>query len=454
MYSIIAKHILYPIGETFLGTKMLRYLKELEKTQWWSLERLQELQNEKLRALIKHAYENAPYYHCLFQERGLTDKDIQTVEDLPKLPVLTKNDIRQNFADLIAKDSSKRKPFLNATGGSTGEPLKYYIDMEVTSISWAGMLRGWEWAGYKLGDKRTTIAGSSLVTDKPTFNKRARNLIERNLKLSALDMSKERMASYTRKITSYKPKFLRGYPSAIYVFADYLREKGINSIQPKAIFTTAEMLLPQHREVIEKQFGCKVFDQYGCYDGGLQAMECSEHCGFHISVERAIVEFVDEEKKPASVGCSGEILATDLYNYAMPFIRYAVGDVGTLAREQCPCGRGLPLMKSIEGRTTDLIVFSDGSTVPGPVLVDLFQNFQYIKQYQVIQDATDHLLIKVVTRESYTDKDTAHFLGTLKDHLSERAEIEVQFVDEIPTTKAGKWRFIISKITEETAGLH
>lgn len=453
MYSIIAKHILYPIGETFLGTKMLRYLKELEETQWWSLERLQELQNEKLRALIKHAYENVPYYRRIFEERGLTDKDIQTVEDLPKLPVLTKNDIRQNFADLIAKDSSKRKPFLNATAGSTGEPLKYYIDMEVASISWAGMLRGWEWAGYKLGDKRATIAGSSLVTDKPAFNKRARNLIERNLKLSALDMSKERMASYTIKITSYKSKFLRGYPSAIYVFAEFLREKGINSIQPKAIFTTAEMLLPQHREVIEKQFGCKVFDQYGCYDGGLQAMECSEHCGFHISVEKVIMEFVDEDNKPVPAGCSGEILATDLYNYTMPFIRYAVGDMGVFADEQCSCGRGLPLMKSLEGRTTDLIVFNNGVTLSGPALTLVFKDC-HIRQYQVIQEAKDKLVIKVIKAEHYSDRDTEHFLGIIKAHAGEGVEIETYFVDEIPTTKAGKWRFIISKITEETAGLH
>ena len=366
---------------------------------------------------------------------------------------MTKNDIRQNFADLIAKDSSKRKPFLNATGGSTGEPLQYYIDMEVTSISWAGILRGWEWAGYKLGDKRATIAGSSLVTDKPAFNKRARNLIERNQPFSAVHMDEERMASYARRIASYKPKFLRGYPSAIYVFADYLREKGITSIQPKAIFTTAEMLLPQHRQVIEKQFGCKVFDQYGCYDGGLQAMECSEHCGFHISVEKVIMEFVDEDKRPVPAGCSGEILATDLYSYAMPFIRYAVGDMGALADEQCSCGRGLPLMKSLEGRTTDLIVFNNGVTLSGPALTLVFKDC-HIRQYQVIQEAKDKLVIKVIKAEHYSDRDTEHFLGIIKAHAGEGVEIETQFVDEIPTTKAGKWRFIISKITEETAGLH
>jgi phenylacetate-CoA ligase len=446
MYSTLARHILYPIGEAFLGTKMLKYLKVLEETQWWSSAQLQELQNEKLRALIKHAYENVPYYHRIFEERGLTDKDIQTIEDLQKLPILTKDDIRQSLSDLIAKDSNKRKAFPNPTGGSTGEPLKYYIDMEVTSISWAGMFRGWKWAGYKLGDKRAAIAGSSLVTDRPTFKTRVRNVIERNLKLSALDMSEPIMSSYAGRLMEYKPVYIRGYPSVLYLFADYLSKQGITNIRPKAIFTTAEMLLPHYREVVERQFRCKVFDQYGCYDGGLQAMECYEHCGYHISVEKAIMEFIDEDKRPVPVGCSGEILATDLHNYSMPFIRYAVEDRGTLAEEQCSCGRGLPLMKSIEGRTTDIIVFSDGSTLPGPALVDLFQKFQYIKQYQVIQNTVDQLLIKLVKRESYTDKDTEHFLSTIKAHISERAEIEVEFVDEIPTTKAGKYRFIISNV--------
>ena len=446
MYYRIAKHILYPIIEAFLGTRMLKYLRTLEETQWWSPSQLRELQEEKLRALIKHAYKNVPYYRRIFEERGLTDKDIQTTEDLQKLPVLTKDDVRQSFPDLMAEDFNKRKAFLNTTGGSTGEPLKYYVGMDVASITWAGMFRGWGWAGYKLGDKRAAIAGSSLVTDKPTFKMRARNIIERNLKLTALDMSERIMNSYAERLRKYRPLFIRGYPSVLYRFADYLNMKGINDIQPKAVFVTAEMLLPQQRKVIEAQFGCRVFDNYGAYDGGPQAMECSEHCGFHISAEKAIMEFVDENKKPVPPGCSGEILATDLHNYSMPFIRYAVDDRGTLAEEQCPCGRGLPLVKYLEGRTTDIITFSDGSTVPGPVLVDLFQKFQYIKQYQVIENAMDKLLIKLVKREGYTDKDTEHFLSTVKAHLSERAKIEMEFVDEIPTTRAGKHKFVISRI--------
>lgn len=218
MYSAIARHIFFPIGEAFLGTRMLKYLKELEETQWWSPAQLQELQNRKLRALVEHAYENVPYYHRLFKDRGLTDKDIQTVEDLQKLPILTKDIIRQNLSDLIARDSNRRRPFLNATSGSTGEPLKFYIDMEVTSISWAVMFRGWEWAGYELGDKRATIAGSSLVPDKsPSLVNRLRWLSERNRPFSAVHMDKEAMVSYARRVLTdsggiQKEAYILGVP--------------------------------------------------------------------------------------------------------------------------------------------------------------------------------------------------------------------------------------------------
>jgi len=444
MYSAIAKHILYPIGERLLGTNLLKYSRELEKTQWWPPEQLRELQNEKLRALIKHAYENVPYYHRVFKERGLTDKDIRAIEDLPKLPILTKDDIRQNFRELMANDFKGRKPFLNATSGSTGEPLKYYITMDTASITWAGMFRGWGWAGYKLGDRRATLGGSSLVPDKPpTFVERARRMGERNLPLSAAGMNENKMALYARKLEKYKPKFIYGYPSAIYTFADYLMREGINNIRPQAIFTTAEMLLPHHRRIIEERFRCPVFDQYGCYDGGAQALECHAHQGLHISAEKAVTEFVDGNRTPVAPGNMGEILATDLHNYAMPFIRYAVGDMGTLSSKPCPCGRGLPVMKSIEGRTTDQLVFSNGVVLSGPALTLVFKDCA-IKQYQVIQEAKDGLLIKVVKGEGYTDRDTNHFLGIIKSHAGEGISIETEFVDEILPAKAGKYKFIIS----------
>ncbi len=435
-----------------LGTRLLKYLQELEETQWWSPEQLEELQNEKLRALIKHAYENVPYYHRIFEESGLAAKDIQTVDDLSKLPILTNNDIRENFQDLMAKDFNKWKPFLAATSGSTGKPLKYYVTMDVASVNWAGVFRAWGWAGYKVGDKRATLGGSSLVPNKPPkFIERVRRLGERNLCLSAFDMSEQRMALYVNKLQRYKPRFIYGYASAIYFLASYLKEKGINDIQPKAIFTTAEMLLPNYREKIEQQFACKIFDQYGSYDGGAQASECPTHNGYHISSEKVMMEFVDEDKKPVIPGYPGEIVVTDLHNYAMPFIRYAVGDRGIYLKEQCICGRGLPLMKSIEGRISDLIITPEGKNIHGEFFSHIFWQMTCFKQFQVVQESLDKLIIKVIPYPAVEQSKLYEEVQMISEIVHMRTgimKITIEQVDNIPTTEAGKQKFIVTKVSQ------
>lgn len=448
MYSTIARNLVYPAADRLLGTKVMTYLKELEESQWWSPEQLRELQDRKLRALVQYAYDKVPYYRRIFQERGLTAESIQTVKDLQMLPILTKDIIRDQISDLIAEDANGRKAFLNSTGGTTGQPLKYWIDMDVTSISWAGMFRGWGWARYRLGDKRSTLAGSSLVPDeKPPLPKRLRWILERDKPFSAVHMNKERMAAYVKHMTSYNPVFLRGYATSLYTFAIYLQETGVNTIRPRAIFSTAEMLLPRYREIIESQFGCRVYDQYGCYDGGLQAMECCSHSGYHISVEKVIMEFVGEDQNAVVAGCPGAILATDLHNYSMPFIRYAVGDRGTLSNEACACGRGLPLMRSLEGRTTDILRFSNGTTLSGPALTVIFGDCP-VKQYQVIQTTGDNLLVKVIRDTNYTEEATIRFMRIIKAHVGEEVTVQTEFVSHIPTTKGGKHRFIVSLLSD------
>jgi len=446
VYTSIIKYILYPIGEKIIGTTMLRYLKELEESQWWSQNELRDLQDKKLRALVKHAYDNVPYYHRIFTERALSDKDIQSIEDLKKLPILTKNDIRNNFDQLTASNYKKYRPLLNATSGSTGEPLRYYITMDTISINWAGTFRGWRWAGYKLGDKRVTFGGFSLIPSKsPSLRNHLRWSIERTFPLSAVSLNIEKMALYAKKLRKYKPRFIYGYPSSICVFADYLKELGTNYIHPIAIFTTAEVLLPHYRQRIEDSFNCRVIDCYGCYDGGPQAIECMANNDYHITAEKSVIEVVDEDGILVPPGVSGEVLTTDLHNYAMPFIRYAVGDRGALSEEECSCGRGLPLMKSIQGRTTDQITFSNGVKISGPALTLAFKNCR-IKQYQVVQEEKDKLIIKLVRIAGYSDKDSEHFLSILRAHAGISIDIEIKFVDQIKTTQAGKHRIVISKI--------
>jgi len=447
MYSKLFRSFIFPLMELSQGTKIQKYLKWLEKTQWWKQpSEIKELQNKKLRALIRHAYENVPYYHKLFRKLNLKPDDIEREEDLRKLPILRKEDIRKNFSELLARDFKRWKPKLNATSGSTGEPLKYYITMDSISIGWASGFRAWG-SGYKLGDKYAMLGGSSLVPKNITLKKRIRYLFERALPLTSLYMTEEKMREYARKLEEFKPKFIRGYPSALFILAKYLHENDYNDIRPRAVFTTAETLLPYQRKVIEDVFGCDVYDGYGCRDGNANAMECVEHTGYHIAAEQVIMEFVSmKDGEHVSPGEMGEIIATDLHNYAMPFIRYAVEDVAVPSDEICPCGRGLPLLKSIEGRVFDIIKLKDGTMLSGVPLTDELDSMESVKQYQIIQESEDEIIVKIVKEKGYAEEDTKRILRMLREGVGEEMNIKIEFVNEISTTKAGKRRYIISKV--------
>jgi phenylacetate-CoA ligase len=444
-YTWIAKHLIYPLGGLVLSINVTRYLDMLEESQWWTEEKIITLQENKLRNLLEHAYHKVPYYNRIFKESGLLNRQCIGIGDLCKLPILTKALIRDNFEDIKALDINKYKPMANATGGSTGAPLKYFISKDLVAINWAGTYRGWGWAGYKLGDKRITLGGSSLVPNsKPTVLQIARQKLERNMPLTAVSLDSEKCSNYIRLIRKYNPQYIYGYPSAIYLLAEHCRIHGIEDISFDAVFSTAEMLLPQYRELIEDQFGCRVFDMCGSYDGGAQAMECEEHNGFHISAEKVIVEIVDDDGNPVEPGRTGRIIVTDLHNYAMPFIRYENGDIGSLSNEQCPCGRGLPLLESLEGRTADIIRLSNGTSITGPAVTLIFKGCN-VKQYQLVQTSHNQLVVNIVKGENYSEADECHFMRVLKHHAGDGVSVNVNYCDTIPVTRAGKYRFIINQ---------
>jgi phenylacetate-CoA ligase len=258
-------------------------------------------------------------------------------------------------------------------------------------------------------------------------------------------MNDAKYDNYINIIYSYKPKFIYGYPSSIYLLADYCRSHKINRIHFDAVFSTAEVLLPNYRTAIENQFQCEVSDEYGSYDGGGQALECQAHQGFHISVEKVILEILDENGQRLHPGKSGRIIVTDLHNYAMPFVRYEVGDIGLLNDKPCLCGRGLPILKSLEGRTTDIIKLSNGISIAGPAITLIFKDCP-VKQYQLIQESKDKLLVKVVKDNNYSESDTDYILKLLRHHAGKDIKIEIEFCEYIPVEHNSKYKYVISKI--------
>lgn len=441
MYTKIAENIFAPLLDYVRGTKSIKYLKILRRTQWAKQNAIVKLQEKKLRSLIRHAYENVPFYHRLFKKLGLYPDDIKTIKDLAKLPVITKKDIRINFDDLMARGCNERK-ILDFTSGSTGEPLKFYVTKTARSWETAAELRAYEWAGYNLGDKYALIWGAPFDVKKLTkLSDELINFFERRIVLNSYNMSEESMHIFASKLVKFKPKIIRGYSSALYLIANFIKRQGIEGIRPTAIITTAEKLFIYERKIIEKAFQCEVFDFYGSREVGAIASECSEHIGHHISAENVIIEFVDDgHVSPNEVG---EILVTNLNNYAMPLIRYANGDMGIPLDEECPCGRGLPLIKSIEGRVSDILCIDNGKFISAPAFVYIFKDLP-IKQYQLVQETKEKILVNIVKDENFSIEDEYQLIKKLREYLGKNVLIEIRFCDKILPTKSGKRKIIMS----------
>jgi phenylacetate-CoA ligase len=422
--------------------------KKLVENQWKSYEELKEEQEKKLREMVNFAYAKVPYYHKLFDSLKLRPHDIARVDDLGKLPALTKDIIKSNWEDFKPVNLNKMKYYERATGGSTGTPFRYRLSKSDRFLSGALLYRGWGYGGYKLGDKMVFLGGGSLDVGKKSYLGRKAHEISRNIrKLSSFDMGEKEMREYVGVINSFKPKFIYGYASSLYFFAQWLEENNINIHQPLAIFTTSEKLYSTMREKIRGIFNCEVYDGYGLNDGGVSASECSEHRGLHVDTERSVLEVVDEEGGQLQEG-EGRILATSLYNYAMPFIRYDTGDMGSILpeSEKCRCGRGHRLLKEVVGRSVDVLVTPEGKNVHGWFFLYIFWKYcEGLKEYQVVQETLEKVVIKIVTEDNFDEKQLDKIRETIK-RRSKRWDIEFDFVNEIERTETGKYKFIVSNL--------
>ncbi|WP_456469181.1 phenylacetate--CoA ligase family protein [Archaeoglobus sp.] len=440
MYATLFRNLVFPVIEAQQGTEIRKYLKWFNRTQWLKPEELEKLQNKKLRALIQHAYRNVPYYHRIFKKLELRPDDIQNKDDLSKLPILTKEDIRKNLDQLRAVNVPKSRVIEAHSSGSTGEPLKYYIDKKSYSSGWAQTFRCWGWTGFNLGDPYVKIS----LNPRVGFRKKLQDVLLNCKYIYFADVNEKTLKMHLE--TMRKGKIIRSYASAMYVISKLIEEQGMGDLpKPLAIMTTGDTLFPHYRELIESVFGCEVFDGYGGESTPI-AFECEEHTGYHICDESIAVEFVKDGQE-ASPGELGSIVFTSLDNYAMPFIRYKINDVGVKADGLCSCGRGLSLMSSIEGRNTDLVVTPSGKFLVVQFFTTLFKYLEGVDQFQVVQNRVDRLNIKIVRNEKFRDRDEEYIISRIKSQVGNEMEISIEFVDSIPPTKSGKRRFVISNVT-------
>jgi phenylacetate-CoA ligase len=258
------------------------------------------------------------------------------------------------------------------------------------------------------------------------------------------------MRLFAEDLREFQPISILSYAKAMFFFARYCRAKGIMDIRPHSIITSAEVLEEEERKTIEEVFGCKIFNRYGCREVSVIASECGEHQGMHLNADALYVEFVDQEGNPVGPGQPGNILITDLLNFGMPFIRYKIEDTGIPDDQQCPCGRGLPLMRMVAGRTTDFLKTPKGVSVSGSALtIYLITSVPGIKQAQIIQDKIDHLLFKLVTGKEFLEAGAQTFGKKVSEFFGEEMRYDIQYVEEIPKEESGKYRFSISLLKDE-----
>ncbi len=428
------------------GNKFKHVFSNLEKTQYFSQDQIIEYQTNKFLSIVKHAYKTVPYYKKLFNLHGIKLTDIQSLEDAKIIPLLTKNDIKNNFNDLISSKFTKKELVMGGTSGTTGTPLKVLWDKNTCTYTNAVDWRQKSWAGVSYGDKIAQLLGRPIVSTKrkkkPFWQM---DHIHNQLWMSSFHLSDENITHYVDKLSSYKPVAIEGYPSTLYILSEYLNRN--NLVLPmKAAFSSSETLLPFQKKEIMKAFSCNLFDFYGLAERVVFATECEFHDGKHLNFEYGYTEIVDDAGHKVENGEKGYLVSTSLQNYGMPIIRYKTTDITQFKSGTCKCGRHMTKIENITTKAEDIVVTPEGKMISASILTHPFKMVNGIAKSQIIQDKLNHITLKLVTDKRFNSREESSLLENLRYRLGDKIDIKIEHVNDIPRTKSGKFRWVISKV--------
>ncbi|MCC9599516.1 hypothetical protein LOC67_03010 [Stieleria sp. JC731] len=425
--------------------KTFRYWRELEEHQWWTEDRIKSLQMQRLRELLNYCDSHSVWYRNRWREHGVKLGDVQSLSDLARLPITTRQMVQEHACAIRSTEASLRY-VSKSTGGSSGVPLQFVIENDANDRRVAAAFRGYGWAGAEPGTKQSHLWGVRLqkLSQGQRIKEKIydRMLYRRDL-LNSFGITDSNVSSYVQRINRYRPKVLVAYANPLFVLARAMEEQSISVHRPQSIIVGSEKLYDHQRELIERAFGAPVYETYGSREFTLIAAECDRHQGLHVSSENLIVEIVDESGKPCPPGTEGQVLVTDLHNRAMPFIRYAIGDRAIESPEPCGCGRGLPMLAKVTGRQVDLLVLPDGRKIPGIFFPHLIKDFPSVRQFQVVQTERDRVELSLVVTNDWNQTEQAELHRRVADHLGPTVQMRLRFVESIPLTPAGKMRVVI-----------
>ncbi len=447
--ELINRNILYPLYFWKNGDKRLSRLQDLESQQYLKPKDLAALQLKKLQDIITYAYQHTQYYRRIMDARGITPADIRCLQDVEKLPLLTKKIIQQHGAELVSDQYNKTELFQDASGGSTGEPTVFYKDLSRHNLRRADQLRHDRWSGWDIGKRSALIWGADrdLKALKSLREFIISRFIARIWELDAFELTDSKMNRFVKLLEKIKPVMILGYANALGEFSRYiLKNHPDHSIKLAGIISSAETLTAENRKIIERAFGCDVFNRYGSREVGLIASECKEHQGLHINADNILLE-VTHEERGVKKGEAGDIVITDFTNKGMPLIRYQLGDRGVLAVKPCSCPINLPLLERIEGRSSDFFVSKAGKLIHGEFFTHLFYGIKEIKKFQLIQHSLDDLELKLVADENeYVQLAVENIKAKINQIMEDEVNININYLENIAPSPSGKFLFTLSKI--------
>ncbi len=441
----IVSDFIFPLQELVKGHSTVAVRRALEASQWWPPDRLAAAQFARLAALLRHANDAVPYYRELFRRIGFDPDTMTGLADLERLPFLTKAEIRANADSL--KSTAARGLTRSNTGGSSGEPLVFFLGKERISHDVAAKWRATRWWGVDLGDREIVVWGSPIELGSQDRLRGLRDVLMRTRLLPAFAMSETNLDAFIRAIREARPSMLFGYPSALAHIARHAATRGValDDLGIRVAFVTSERLYDDQRTVIEKTFACPVANGYGGRDAGFIAHTCP-HGGMHITAEDIIVETIGAAGQRTAAGESGEIVVTHLASRDFPFIRYRTGDFGILDTRMCECGRGLPLLREIQGRSTDFVVAADGTVMHGLALIYVLRDLQGIAAFRIVQESRALTRVEVVAGAGYDSATRQAIVDGLRARLGAEVDIAVDEVPAIAPEKSGKFRYVVSKV--------
>ncbi len=446
LYTGFVSAVLFPLHEHIKGHHSVTLRRELERSQWWPTVRLEEYRAERLRGFLAEVGRRVPYYRDLFARCGFEPTSVTSVADLARLPFLTKADIRRDVECLKATDHGPLTRY--NTGGSSGEPLVFYTDRSRKSHDVASKWRATRWWGVDIGDPELVVWGSPVELGAQDRLRRLRDGLMRSQLLPAFEMSAQNLDRFVDTIRNVRPAMLFGYPSSLSLIAEHAIKRGLRmaDLGIRVVFVTSERLYDEQRQLLASTFGCPVANGYGARDAGFIAHECPEG-RLHLSAEDIIVETIGPDGTVARSGEAGEIVVTHMATPDFPLLRYRTGDVGVLSDERCACGRTLPVLREVQGRTTDFVVAADGTVMHGLALIYAVRDLTGVEQFKIVQQSLTRTLVQLVTTSAFRAEDEQRIVRDFRTRLGARVEVVIERVTHIAPERSGKHRYVVSHVS-------